>query len=96
MRIKRKLAACLLCVLTAASLVFPASAHGCGHYGGRRGQNTVQPAAIAVCPVEGCTTAGRHVHSGVTYCGNHHEAGYCAGTCAAASTGTGHRHGCHH
>ena len=83
MRMKRELAACLLCVLTAASLVFPASAHGCGRHGGRHGQNTVQPAAIAVCPVEGCTAAGRHSHGGMVYCGYDHAGGFCDGNCRA-------------
>ncbi len=85
MRIKRKLAACLLCVLTAVSLVFPASAHGCGRHGGHHGQNTVavQPAVITVCPAGGCTAAGRHSHGGTVYCGYAHAGGVCDGNCRA-------------
>ena len=87
---KRALVLALACI-TALALMVPAMAHGCGHHG-RRVQKQTQ---VTVCTVKDCGIAGRHVHNGVTYCGNNHEAGYCAGTCAAAAAGTGYRHGCH-
>ena len=36
---------------------------------------------LALYIIEGCTLAGRHVHSGVTYCGANHASGYCDGSC---------------
>lgn len=67
---------CVLALLLAAPL--SAQAH---HGGGRHGQTA--PAGCQVCPVEGCTAAGRHTHSGVTYCGYAHESGFCDGSCRA-------------
>ena len=83
MRIKRRIAVSLLCLLAAAALTVPAFAHGGGHHGGHHGRNAVQPAAVAVCPVEGCTIAGRHTHGGTVYCGYDHESGLCDGSCRA-------------
>ena len=96
---RRTLVLVLACV-TALALMVPAMAHG--HGGGRHGgcgrgwsaQTQVQT-QVTVCAVEGCEIAGRHVHNNVTYCGNHHEAGYCGGGCAVVGTGAGYRHGCH-
>ena len=48
MRIKRRIAVSLLCLLAAAALAVPAFAHGGGHHGGHHGRNAVQPAAAAV------------------------------------------------
>ena len=42
----------------------------------------------ALCPYEDCAVAGIHTHSGVSYCGNSHSAGFCGGGCAAG-TGCG-------
>ena len=51
-----------------------------------------------LCPVEGCAQAGRHVHSGVTYCGAEHGSGWCDGTCPyyQAPAASGVRYGGHH
>lgn len=91
MKPKKLVPVCFIVVLTAVSLVLPALAHGHGHHNGpRRNTQSVQtvqtPAAIAVCPVQGCTLAGRHSHSGVTYCGYAHESGFCDGKCRALCT----------
>lgn len=85
-RMKGRLTAGVLCAMLAAMLVVPVSAHGChggrggGHHGGyaRNVQTTV-----TVCPYSDCTLAGRHTHSGVTYCGYDHAGGFCDGTCTA-------------
>ena len=106
----KRLGAALLCVLIMSLLILPASAHH-GHGGGHHGCSTpvdnttasapAVPAAVTVCPVEGCTTAGRHTHNGVTYCGANHAGGYCDGSCpyyqGSASSGVryGGHHGCH-
>ena len=89
-RMKGRLTAGVLCAMLAAMLVVPVSAHGChgGRGGGRHGgyarnvQTTVQT-AVTVCPYSDCTLAGRHTHSGVTYCGYDHAGGFCDGTCTA-------------
>ena len=87
MRIKRNISVCLLFVLTAGLLAVPALAHGCGRSGGHHGGRTaVQPAAIAVCTVEGCALAGRHTHNGMSYCGYGHAGGFCDGNCLALCT----------
>ena len=77
----------ILCVLALALLTLPVSAHG-HHGGGHHGRaaSVAAPAAatsVTVCPVDGCTLAGRHVHNGVTYCGYVHENGVCDNNCRA-------------
>ena len=85
-RMKGRLAAGLLCVIMAAALVVPASAHGChggrraGHHGGYA--KSVQT-TVTVCPYENCASAGRHTHSGVIYCGYSHASGVCDNNCRA-------------
>ena len=82
-----KLKKILFCVLALALLTLPASAHG--HNGGGchsgRPVRPSQPAnpTVTVCKTAGCTTAGRHVHNGVTYCGYPHESGVCDNNCRA-------------
>lgn len=76
---RRRTLVLLFACLTALALMVPALAHG--HHGSRRGQTQV-----TVCAVAGCETAGRHVHSGVTYCGYAHESGVCDGLCLALCT----------
>ena len=67
---KGRLLAGALCVMLAAMLMVPVSAHGChrgstrGHHGGYR--QSVQT-TVTVCPYEDCTYVGRHTHSGVIY-----------------------------
>ena len=85
--IKKLTAVCLLCLLTAASLVLPAFAHG--HRGGHHRATTQATQSVAVCPVENCTATGRHSHWGVTYCGYDHESGFCDGNCRALCTVSG-------
>lgn len=83
-RMKGRLAAGLLCVIMAAALVVPASAHGChggrraGHHGGYA--QSVQT-TVTVCPYEDCASVGRHTHSGVIYCGYGHASGVCDNNC---------------
>ena len=57
-----------------------ASAH-CGGYW----RTAAAPVNVncEVCSIEDCTTAGRHIHDGVTYCGYAHAGGICDGTCYA-------------
>lgn len=57
-----------------------ASAH-CGGYW----RTAAAPVNVncEVCSIEDCTTAGRHIHDGVTYCGYAHADGICDGTCYA-------------
>ena len=74
-------------VLALALLTLPASAHG-HHGGGCHGNRPIRPSqpvssTVAVCKVEGCTIAGRHVHNRVTYCGYPHESGVCDNNCRA-------------
>ncbi len=72
----------LLCFLLAALLTIPALAHGHrGHHGGHHSY-AVQT-EITVCPYDDCTTAGRHAHDGLTYCGYDHAGGVCNGSCYA-------------
>lgn len=85
MRTKRILLSCAAFLMAASMLVVSASAHG-GHHGqsGCYGQRVqVQQTLIPVCTVEGCTTAGRHLHNGAVYCGFAHAGGYCNGACLA-------------
>ena len=83
---KGRLLAGALCVMLAAILMVPVSAHGChrgstrGHHGGYR--QSVQT-TVTVCPYEDCAYVGRHTHSGVTYCGYDHSAGVCDNNCRA-------------
>lgn len=85
MRIKRIFLLALACVMAVNLLTVSASAHGGGHgVSGHHGQSAApQQTVISVCPVDGCSIAGRHVHNGVVYCGYNHENGYCTGTCLA-------------
>lgn len=77
---KKRTLVLMLAVIAALALMAPALAcGGHGHHGGRQTQ-------VTVCTVEGCTTAGRHVHNGVIYCGYHHESGVCDGNCLALCT----------
>ena len=88
---KGRLLAGALCAMLTAMLIVTVSAHGChggrsqGHHGGYR--QSVQT-TVTVCPYEDCAVAGIHTHSGVSYCGNSHSAGFCGGGCAAG-TGCG-------
>ena len=89
-RMKGRLTAGVLCAMLAAMLVVPVSAHGChggrrsGHHGGGYAQNSASvQASVTVCPVDGCTAAGRHWHDGTLYCGYGHANGYCDGACRA-------------
>lgn len=72
---KRRALALVLAL--AAVLALAGTALACGHHG-KKGQTQV-----TVCTVEGCGTAGRHVHNGVTYCGYAHADGVCNGRCLA-------------
>lgn len=89
MRMKKLLAAGLACAALAAMLVVTVSAHGChggrrsGHHGGYAQNSASVPANVTVCPVDGCTAAGRHWHDGTLYCGYGHANGYCDGNCYA-------------
>lgn len=88
MRIKRIFLPCAVCLMAVCTLIASASAHG-GHHSSvsYSGQHTqVQQTVISVCPVEGCTLAGRHVHNGTVYCGYDHGSGYCNGACLALCT----------
>ena len=38
-------------------------------------------AKAAFMGIAGCTLEGRHSHSGVSYCGDHHSYGFCEGVC---------------
>lgn len=75
-----------LCVLMAALLVVPVSAHGChggrtrGHHGGYRQNAQI---TVTVCPYDDCTVFGRHSHSGILYCGYDHGTGVCDNNCQA-------------
>lgn len=86
-RKKGRLLAGALCLLTAALLIVPVSAHGChrgaarGHHGGYYRQSV--QTTVTVCPYEDCAIAGRHTHSGVIYCGYSHESGVCDNNCRA-------------
>ena len=87
---RRTLVLVLACV-TALALMVPAMAHGHGgggHGGCGRGWSAQTPVQtqIAVCAVEGCEIAGRHVHNNVTYCGYAHANGVCDGKCLALCT----------
>ena len=77
----KRFAAGTAAVLTALLLAAPASAH-CGHGRVARAASAVST-AYPVCTVEGCAIAGRHTHSGRTYCGYDHEDGFCDGACRA-------------
>ena len=83
---KGRLLAGALCVMLAAMLMVPVSAHGChrgstrGHHGGYR--QSVQT-TVTVCPYEDCAYVGRHTHSGVIYCGYGHASGVCDNNCRA-------------
>lgn len=82
---RRRTLVLLLACVTALALMVPAMAHGHGrHGGGCRGWSA--QTQITVCTVEGCETAGRHVHNGVTYCGYNHANGVCDGKCLALCT----------
>jgi len=77
----RKLISAAVCAALAVLLVIPVAAH-C-HY---RARQQAVP-RYAVCTVEGCREAGRHVHNGVTCCGYDHEGGWCVGTeCTACQS----------
>lgn len=82
---KKRFAAGAMALFISLALAAPASAH-CSH--GRT--DAARAASIAVCTLDGCTTAGRHTHDGVLYCGSHHADGVCDGTCL---TSTAHHHG---
>ena len=75
----KRFAAGTAAVLTALLLAAPASAH-CGHGRVARAASAVST-TYPVCTVEGCEIAGRHTHSGRTYCGYDHAYGFCDGTC---------------
>lgn len=77
----KRFAAGTAAVLTALLLAAPASAH-CGHGRVARAASAVST-TYPVCTVEGCEIAGRHTHSGRTYCGYDHADGYCDGKCYA-------------
>ena len=77
----KRFAAGTAAVLTALLLAAPASAH-CGHGRVARAASAVST-TYPVCTVEGCEIAGRHTHSGRTYCGYDHAGGYCDGKCYA-------------
>jgi len=81
---KGRLLAGVLCAVIAALMIVPAASHACHRNSGHHGRyaNQVQT-TITVCPYENCTLAGRHTHSGVTYCGYDHAGGFCDGTCTA-------------
>lgn len=90
---KSRLFAGLLCAVLISLLTVPASAHcgrGRGHHSGYT--QSVQ-ASAAVCPYEDCTTAGCHLHDGVTYCGYGHGSASCGDSCAVAAS---YCHGGHH
>lgn len=80
---KKVFAAGALSILMTAALVMPASAHG--HHGGSHHGWTqdvpAQSTAVSVCPFDGCTAVGQHIHDGITYCGYAHGGGTCGGTC---------------
>ena len=82
---KSRAAAGVLGVLTALTLALPASAH-CGS--GRNVHHTEDARCVAACTVKDCSITGRHLHSGVTYCGTHHEDGVCTTACYAAAACT--------
>ena len=77
----KRFAAGTAAVLTALLLAAPASAH-CGHGRVARAASAVST-TYPVCTVEGCEIAGRHTHSGRTYCGYDHAGGFCDGACTA-------------
>ena len=77
----KRFAAGTAAVLTALLLAAPASAH-CGHGRVARAASAVST-TYPVCTVEGCEIAGRHTHSGRTYCGYDHAGGFCDGACLA-------------
>ena len=77
----KRFAAGTAAVLTALLLAAPASAH-CGRGRTARAARAVST-TYPVCTVESCEIAGRHTHSGRTYCGYAHAAGYCDGKCYA-------------
>ena len=84
-------------LLAVALLIVPASAHGGHHGHGQcrtaaqqqttvqrqavQPQSTQQPLTYQLCPVEGCTIAGRHFHDGKPYCGANHTGTVCDGSC---------------
>lgn len=81
---KGRLAAGLLCAVMTAALIIPVSAHGCHRRGGHHsGYARSTQTTVTVCPYEDCAAAGRHVHSGVIYCGYGHESGVCDNNCRA-------------
>ena len=59
-----------------ALVLLTATALACG------GHHRAVSTTCQLCTVEGCDIAGRHTHSGVTYCGYAHAAGSCDGACA--------------
>lgn len=81
--LKKLTAAAGLCAALAL-LTVSVFAHG-GHHGGHHNGQTRQT-AVSVCQIAGCSTAGRHIHSGVAYCGYDHESGFCDGSCRALCT----------
>lgn len=96
---KRGLAFLLACA-AALALMVPAFAHG---HSSRHHRKTQQN-HVQLCDAEDCQSTGRHVHDGVTYCGNLHDEGYCTGKCTVSTTsanirqGSAHQdtHGYHH
>ena len=85
---KGRLLAGALCAALAALLIVPAAAHGChsagrGHHGGYRQAAQPVQTTVTVCPYDGCTAAGRHLHDGLYYCGYSHASGVCDNNCRA-------------
>lgn len=87
---KRGLTLILTCS-AALALMVPASAHG--HSGGHHRETRPLEDHVQLCEVEDCRLIGQHEHDGVTYCGNPHDEGYCAGKCEINTTFAVRRHG---
>lgn len=88
MFLKKPFAGILACMAATVLLAAPAFAHcghGNGHGHGRRYQSQAQSysAEIPLCTLEDCTTAGRHLHDNILYCGYPHAGGVCGGDCCA-------------
>ena len=84
MKLKSHLITGLLCAIMVTAATVPAFAHGGrghGHHHGGCARNVQNN--IAVCPYEDCSTAGRHIHDDVTYCGYNHCNGVCDGSCVS-------------
>lgn len=79
---KKQLAAGFLALMMLGLLSVSALAHG-GH---GRSAYRARTVSCAVCTLEDCETAGRHLHDGVTYCGYAHADGICNGQCRALCT----------